>query len=129
MDVADRVVFHPPVSHDDLPVLYALSDAAVFPSIGDEAFGISIAEAMACGLPILASHIGGIPEVVGNEGHCGILVAPGHVRDWAGQMAHMIEHPAERQTSGRAARERIATHFSWTQAAQRLLAALDQSCD
>jgi glycosyltransferase involved in cell wall biosynthesis len=121
LGAANRIVFHPPVSHDALPALYALSDAGIFPSIGDEAFGITIAEAMACGLPVLASYVGGIPEVVGNEGRCGLLVAPGHVKDWAEQMARLILHPAERAALGQAARERVAAHFSWTHAARRLL--------
>ena len=44
-----------------LPEFYAACDAGIFPSIGDEAFGITIAEAMACGKPVIASYIGGIP--------------------------------------------------------------------
>ena len=67
LGVANRVVFHDPVPHDALPALYGAVDAGVFPSIGDEAFGITIAEAMSCGKPVIASHIGGIPEVVGKR--------------------------------------------------------------
>jgi glycosyltransferase involved in cell wall biosynthesis len=128
LGVEERVVFHPPVSHDDLPSLYALADAGIFPSIGDEAFGITIAEAMACGLPVLASYIGGIPEVVGNEGHSGILITPGHAGAWAEQMAYLIRHPDVKEMLGKSARQRITAYFTWTQAAQRLLAAFDSPC-
>ena len=77
--VAEQVIFHQPVEHAMLPEFYAACDAGVFPSIGDEAFGITIAEAMACGKPVIASYIGGIPEVVGNEQSAGLLVTPGDV--------------------------------------------------
>ena len=77
LGVSERVVFHDPVPHEQLPALYGAVDVGVFPSIGDEAFGITIAEAMSCGKPVIASHIGGIPEVVGNEETCGLLVPPG----------------------------------------------------
>lgn len=57
--IAEQVIFHQPVGHNQLPEFYAASDAGIFPSTGDEAFGITIAEAMACAKPVIASHIGG----------------------------------------------------------------------
>ena len=127
LGVADRVTFHAAVPHHDLPALYALADVGVFPSIGDEAFGITIAEAMACGLPVLASHIGGIPEVVGNEGYCGVLVEPGNPAAWSAAMASLAVDPARRRQLGDAAAERIRNLFTWHHAADRLLAALGES--
>lgn len=124
LNVGDRVVIHPPVAHRELPALYALADGGVFPSIGDEAFGITIAEAMACGLPVVASHIGGIPEVVGNEGRCGVLSPPGDPLAWAQAMADLATDAARRQALGIAAAERIRNLFTWKQAALRLLDAL-----
>lgn len=120
LDVAERVLFHDPVPHDQLPGLYGAADAGVFPSIGDEAFGITIAEAMSCGKPVIASHIGGIPEVVGNEGSCGLLVAPGDVRALAGAMRALALDPVRRKIMGQAARTRIAREFTWTASARRM---------
>lgn len=124
LGVSGRVIFHPPVPHADLPAYYAASDAGVFPSIGDEAFGITIAEAMACSLPVVASHVGGIPEVVGNEGSCGFLVAPGDAAGLAQAMRALAESAEQRRCMGEAARARIQRLFTWDMAARRLLAGL-----
>ncbi len=127
LGVTERVVFHSPVPHRSLPGLYAAADGGIFPSIGDEAFGITIAEAMACGLPVVASHIGGIPEVVGNEGGCGILAAPGDPQAWAEAMAELAADPARRKAMGEAAAARIRSLYTWEMSARRLLAALESS--
>ncbi|HEY3431451.1 MAG TPA: glycosyltransferase family 4 protein [Rhodocyclaceae bacterium] len=124
LGVTQRVIFHEPVSHQRLPALYRAADVGIFPSIGDEAFGITVAEAMACGLPVVASYIGGIPEVVGNEGSCGFLVSPGKPAHLAQVMTQLAQDHPLRDRLGRAARERIVSHFTWRDAARRLLAAL-----
>jgi glycosyltransferase involved in cell wall biosynthesis len=59
--IAQRVRFMGRVRHADLPLLLSQCDLFVQPSIGEEAFGISVVEAMACGLPVLASDNGGLP--------------------------------------------------------------------
>lgn len=124
LGVSDLVVFHDPVPHDLLPAYYAAADVGVFPSIGDEAFGITIAEAMSCGKPVIASYIGGIPEVVGNEESCGLLVPPGDPAALAAAMRQLAEDAPLRARMGRAARERIVKLYTWEKAAQRLLGAL-----
>lgn len=125
LGVLDRIVFHPTVSHSELPAYYAACDVGVFPSIGDEAFGITIAEAMSSGLPVIASHVGGIPEVVGNEETCGLLVPPGNVELLAESMRKLALAPRLRQEMGDNARSRIEQLFTWQAAAQRMLIALD----
>jgi glycosyltransferase involved in cell wall biosynthesis len=125
LGVGERIVFHPAVPHAELPVLYACADVGLFPGLGEEAFGISVAEAMACGLPVLASYNGGMPEVIGNEGSCGRLFALGDVEACAGAMAGMCASPELRRSMGAAARLRIETQFTWRQAAERLLAAIN----
>jgi glycosyltransferase involved in cell wall biosynthesis len=125
LGVAGRVLFHDPVAHDALPAYYAAADVGVFPSIGDEAFGITIAEAMSCGKPVIASHVGGIPEVVGNEGSCGLLVAAADAPALARAMRALIDDPARRAAMGAAARARVERNYTWELAAERLLVALD----
>lgn len=124
LQVAGSVVFVPAVAHDEVPRLYRAIDVGVFPSIGDEAFGISLAEAMCCGKPVIASHVGGMPEVLGNEGSSGILVPPHDAGALARAMVQLTDDAAARLLMGRAARKRIITQFTWEQAANRLSEAL-----
>lgn len=124
LGLADRIIFQGAVAHAALPGWYALSDAGVFPSIADEAFGITIAEAMACGLPVIGSHIGGIPEVIGNEGTAGVLVSAGDPAVLAEAMAGLAGDPDRRARLGLAARQRIVEQFTWMQSAGRLLQGL-----
>ncbi len=129
LGLTQRVLFHDPVAHDTLPALYGAVDAGVFPSIGDEAFGITIAEAMSGGKPVIASHIGGIPEVVGNEENCGLLVPPNDATALARAMRLLADDPARRARMGEAGRARIARLYTWDISAQRLLAALELEID
>ena len=124
LGLTGRVLFHDPVPHDTLPALYGAVDAGVFPSIGDEAFGITIAEAMSCGKPVIASHIGGIPEVVGSEESCGLLVPPGDVTALAQAMRRLADDAGLRTRLGATARARIERLYTWDMSARRLLGAL-----
>jgi glycosyltransferase involved in cell wall biosynthesis len=124
LGVSEHVIFHAPLPHDALPAYYAAADVGVFPSIGDEAFGITIAEAMSCGKPVIASHVGGIPEVVGNEGTCGLLVPPADPSALAQTMHALASDSARRASMGRAARARVVQNFTWEKSARRLLKAL-----
>ena len=126
LGVAERVVFQGAVPHKELPAWYALADAGVFPSIADEAFGITIAEAMACGLPVIGSYIGGIPEVIGNEELSGLLVPVADYRALAGAMARLATDAELRMSLGRNARQRIEQRFTWRQSAERLLGNLQK---
>lgn len=123
-----RVHFVGAVAHGQLPEFYASMDIGVFPSIGDEAFGITIAEAMSCGLAVVASHIGGIPEVVGNEAQAGLLAAPGKAEDFASKLALLVEDAELRARLALGARTRIEQLYSWQLSAQRLLTALESAC-
>lgn len=124
LGVDGRIVFHAAVPHAQLPGLYACADVGLFPGLGEEAFGISVAEAMACGLPVVASYNGGMPEVIGNEGSCGRLFSLGDVAACAEAMAEMAGSSQQREHMGAAARRRIETGFTWRQAAERLLVVL-----
>jgi glycosyltransferase involved in cell wall biosynthesis len=128
LGVFERIVFHEAVPHQSLPSYYAAADVGVFPSIGDEAFGITIAEAMSCGKPVIASYIGGIPEVVGNEESCGLLVAPGNATALAEAMRKLAESPELRQQMGATGRERVERLFTWNASAKRLLKTLGLPC-
>ncbi len=117
-------------------VVQVLSHADVFvcPSIY-EPFGIVNLEAMACGLPVVASAVGGIPEVVddGTTGHL-VRVEPGHdaigspadpaafARVLAEPMVSLLEDRATAEAMGRAGRARVEDRFGWPAIAARTAA-------
>ncbi|MEY8712410.1 MULTISPECIES: glycosyltransferase family 4 protein [Mangrovibacter] len=124
LGVDKQVIFHDPIEHSSLPAFYSSGDAGIFPSTGDEAFGITIAEAMACGLPVIGSYIGGIPEVIGNEGSAGLLVSPGHPEAIANAIRLLMGDREKRCLMGHNARQRITNLYTWQHSAQRLLSVL-----
>jgi glycogen synthase len=114
-------------------VITLYTHAAIFvcPSVY-EPFGIINLEAMACGTPVVASAVGGIPEVV-EHGDTGLLVAPEVIgateveprhpeqfaRDLAQAVNTLIDDPALRAQMARRSRERVEQHFSWTSIARQ----------
>jgi starch synthase len=94
-------------------VIQLLSHATVFacPSLY-EPLGIVNLEAMACGTAVVASAVGGIPEVV-NDGETGLLVPPGDPGALAAALNALIADPARAAALGRAGRERAVAEFGW----------------
>lgn len=111
LKMKDHVVFLGSIKNADLPNYYALAKVAVFPSMAHETFGISIAEAMSCGVPVVSTKIGGIPEVVG-EG-TGFLVPPRDERSLAEAMELLLSDNALRRKIGGEGRRRIMAKFGW----------------
>jgi glycosyltransferase involved in cell wall biosynthesis len=124
LSVRDRVIFHPAVNHEELPILLASADIGIYPSVGDEGFSNSIAEAMCSGLPVITTAFSGNPETVGNEGTCGLLIPPGLSDSLVHAMVHLADHHELRARMGANARQRILTHFTWPLVVQRLLNSL-----
>lgn len=100
---------------DDVHALLAASDLFVCPSVWDEALGYVILEAMAVGLPAVASRVGGIPEVV-REGETGLLVPPRDATALAGAIASLLDDPARRRAMGQAGRRIVGEDFSMERA-------------
>lgn len=117
--VAERVHFAGVIPHEQLPEVLHEADVFVQPSIGEEAFGISVVEAMACGVPVLASRNGGMVEIVQN-GETGYLLAPGDVGAWRSALGELLATPEKRAAMGRAARERADGEFTWAANARKL---------
>ncbi|RJQ83819.1 MAG: glycogen synthase [Desulfobacteraceae bacterium] len=121
------------IPEDDLAALYSHAAVFVCPSVY-EPFGIINLEAMACGTPVVASAVGGIPEVVVHE-QTGLLVPlepagggdpePRQPRQYAGDLAaainKLLRDPARRAALGAAARERAERHFGWNRIAEHTL--------
>jgi len=123
LGVADRVHLPGRIEHPELPAVLSQADIYVQPSIGEESFGISVVEAMACGLPVVASDFGALPEVVA-DGETGVLLARGDVGAWTSALAGLLADPVRRQRMGAAARARAEAKFTWAAGAQDLEAIL-----
>jgi glycosyltransferase involved in cell wall biosynthesis len=111
LGVENSVFFLGTVMNSELPRYYSIAGAAVFPSVGIEAFGIAIAEAMACGVPTISTGVGGIPEVVA-EG-TGLLVPPRDEAALSEAMKTLISDAALREAMSAGGRRRIVERFSW----------------
>jgi D-inositol-3-phosphate glycosyltransferase len=104
------------VSSSDMPGVYAASDVTVMPSVWPEPFGLVALEALAAGRPVIASNVGGLPELIGP--HNGCLVPPADDGALEASLEAFID-PTLRARTGRSARE-SAARFSWSGAAQAL---------
>jgi glycosyltransferase involved in cell wall biosynthesis len=93
-------------------------DVFVLPSI-QEGFGIVLLEAMALGKPIVASHVGGIPEIVQHE-KTGILVKAADVEELSKGVLTLLNDPNKRRKMGEQAQKRAAEHFSVERMMERL---------
>jgi len=117
MGLSRRVTFAGKVSAEDLREQYISAQATVVPSLY-EGFGLPAAESMACGTPVVATHAGALPEVVGKDAG-GILVSPRDSRSLARAIERILEDGSEREKMAKAGRERVETLFSWRSVAQR----------
>lgn len=95
----------------DVPDLYAAADMAVLPSMS-EGLPNAVIEAMAVGLPVVATRVGGIPELI-VHGRSGLLVSAGDVDALAEGITRVLSHPEWARCLGDAARLRIRTGFSF----------------
>lgn len=96
-------------ARDDVPALLAAASAFVLSS-RSEGLPLSVIEAMAAGLPIVASDVGGLHELV-EDGSSGLLVPAGDVDALADALRRLVADPAERQRLGNAARARAEERF------------------
>ena len=112
LGLVTRVQFVHGLSDERLAALMGSAELAVVPSLY-EGFSLPAVEAMASGTPVVASDVASLPEVVGTDGTCGLLVPPGDVAGFAAAIATLHADPARRAAMGRAARERAVNRFSW----------------
>ena len=130
---AERVVWvEQMVPREDIIKLYSHAAVFVCPSVY-EPFGIINLEAMACETPVVASAVGGIPEIV-VSGETGLLVPfveksnfeskdpEGFARDLAAAITELLGDPARLEKMGKASRKRVEEKFSWRAVAEETLA-------
>ena len=101
----ENVVVLDPLPHGAVMAAWRKSLIGLLPSIGPETFGIAALEAMAMGRPVIASRIGGLPDIV-IDGETGLLVPPGDGDGLRRAIEGLLDDPALRERMGQAARQR-----------------------
>jgi glycosyltransferase involved in cell wall biosynthesis len=115
LGIGDRVHFTGRISNEAFIDQYARASLAVIPSVY-EGFGLPAGEAMACGVPVISTTGGALPEVVGDAGW---LVPPADPEALAAAIATLLDHPEQAAALGRAGFQRVQREFTWHRAAQR----------
>lgn len=110
-ELASRVFFTGAVSHQALHRHFQSADILVNPSLS-EAFGMSLIEAMATGIPTVATQIGGMTDIVRSP-ETGLLISPEHPEELAQAMAQLLTDDELRAQMGQAARARAVDVFAW----------------
>jgi glycosyltransferase involved in cell wall biosynthesis len=106
----------------NMAALYRRADLVVMPSL-IEPLGMSQSEALALGVPVIASRTGGIPETI-HDGHSGLLVEPGNPAAWVAALRRALQQPATMQAMACAGRQFVHAHFSLDANTDQLLAHL-----
>ncbi len=116
LGVSDIVHFTGRIANEEFADYYAKSTIAVVPSLY-EGFGIPAAEAMACGVPLISTSGGALPEVVGDAG---IIVPPADSKALADAITRLLNSPEERKKYAQAGLDRVSSVFSWKKAAREV---------
>lgn len=112
LGIDDRVRFLGYVDDSLLPRLFGMADVFVLPSTTAEAFGIVILEAMAAGVPVVATDVGGIPEIIMNS-ESGLLVPPGNELELRNAIQKLLLDEELAKRFGSNGRRAVEERYSW----------------
>ena len=115
LEISDVVHFTGRIRGEDFARHYAEATVAVIPSLY-EGFGMPAGEAMACGIPVVSTTGGALPEVVGDAG---MLVPPGESEALERAIAFLLDHPEKRSEFGEAGLKRVQDSLTWEHAARK----------
>jgi len=101
-----------------LPAQYRAADICLVPTIAQDGLSITSVEAMAAGIPVIASRIGGVPCTV-TDGVTGLLCEPGDPVDLAAKISRLLDDLALRREMGVAGRRRFEADFTWETVIER----------
>ncbi|NJE43404.1 glycosyltransferase family 4 protein [Thermococcus sp. GR6] len=119
LKMEDRVRFLGYVESSLLPKLFGMADVFVLPSITAEAFGIVILEAMASGIPVVATDVGGIPEII-KESESGLLVPPGNELSLRDAIQKLLNDEELAKWFGSNGRKAVEERYSWKKVAAEI---------
>jgi glycosyltransferase involved in cell wall biosynthesis len=119
LDLSDRVTFAGSVPHRDTPMFYRSADVFALSSDFDNSPN-ALLEAMACGLPVVATDVGGVRQFVTSRDG-GIVVRPGNAVALAAAIETFLASPAAARAAGSHNRARVVAEFSWRASAENLL--------
>ena len=123
--VADRVVFAGIIPEEEMPLYYRGADLTVLPTYTDaEGFGMVLAEANACGRPVIGTNVGGIPSVIRDQ-HNGLLVEPGDLRGLVQAIRVVLSDGELAETLGQNGYKRMSSEFTWDLAIARTMRVYD----
>jgi D-inositol-3-phosphate glycosyltransferase len=123
LGVLDQVRFAGCRQPDELHLWYSAADVAVT-TPWYEPFGLTPLEAMACGVPVIGSRVGGIAFTIA-DGETGFLVPPRDPEALSARLSEILRDPARRMRMGQAGRARVLGSFTWRQVAMRTAALYD----
>jgi glycosyltransferase involved in cell wall biosynthesis len=112
------------VSDEELARLYGEAEVAIVPSLY-EGFSLPAIEAMSCGVPVVATTGGALPEVVGVSGETGLLVEPNNPDALVEAIGRLLDDGDLRQRLGTAGRQRVIERFTWQVTAKGTAACYD----
>ena len=122
-----RVDFVGPVPNHELAEYYRGAHVLVNPSLS-ESFGLTLCEAMACGLPVVVTKVGGMPEILAHDQY-GRSVAAGDVDGLAKAIERLLTDESRRAELGRAGSHHVRKWFSWERTAQLTLQTFHEVTD
>lgn len=117
LNIRAQITFTGPVPEEELGALYKMASMFILPSVYDsggdtEGLGVVLLEAMANGLAVIASQVGGITDIISSQ-EVGLLVEPGDSEQIAEAILGLLDDPARRQTLGDNGRRKVYSDFSW----------------
>jgi glycosyltransferase involved in cell wall biosynthesis len=122
LELGSKAIFVGGQPRERMPLYLSASDVFLFPTERDEAAPLVLPEAMATGTPVVASEMGGIPEVIGPSGEAGVLVSPGDGQALVSAVGRLLRDPIARERMGATARARIVAEYTTERMVERALA-------
>jgi L-malate glycosyltransferase len=125
LGVSDKVIFHGYINQNDsfevyIELLQNMDIFAILSILDSETFGVACVEASACAIPVVASNVGGLPEVI-EDGKTGILVPPKNVEQTSRALEKLIIDKELRLEMGKNGRSKVENQYDWSKNSQEMI--------